>query len=347
MLGKQIAERANQEGAPNKLQRGPCLPRRLPPNPVHHLVRVMQFITSSLLILSSLLLSSFVSAEASYDGMRQVTVPGAKAVKKRTDAPQKEEIKKPSPPPVRAASNFGGAGANNTGKRSIFDFDEEDFDLDWARRRGVKVDPQAAAKRNGATAKPAEADPFANLRKATEELSKKINMDDLMKNDSLKDIVKPIADAAATGNKDDAIKSIRQKSEELLKDPNTLRELTENLMKDPGMKKLVDQFNPAAMKDSPFGDLFGKGAAGGAGAGAGWEDLLKGFGAPNANAKAGKAENPFGGLEDLFGDLFAGSKGKKAGANKAVAPSSDESFNRRYHGKFASMFDSDQSEQEL
>lgn len=302
----------------------------------------MHFISSSLLVISTLILSSFVSAEdSSYAEMRQVTVPGVKSIKKRTDEPQKEEIKKPSPPPVRAASNFG--GANNTGKRSIFDFDEEDFDLDWARRRGVKVDPQAAAKGaapNGA-AKPA-ADPFANLRKATEELSKKINMDDLLKNDSLKDIVKPIADAAANGNKDDALKSIRQKSQELLNDPNTLRELTENLMKDPGMKKIVDQFNPAAMKDSPFGDLFGGKPSAGPGAGAGWEELLKGFGAP---PKAGAVKQPFAGLEDLFGDLFAAPKGKQQ--PKINPYGSDDSFDRRYNGQYASMFRSDSDDQEL
>jgi hypothetical protein len=319
----------------------------------------MQFNTSSLLVVSSLLVASFVSAEDSSAGLRQVTVPGAKSIKKRTDVPQKEEIKKPSPPPVRAASNFGGAG-NNTGKRNIFDFDE-DFDMDWARRRGVKVDPKAAPKPAGPSAhngsseqappKPA-ADPFANIRKATEELSKKINMDDLLKTDGLKDIVKPLTDAAATGNKDEALKSLRQKSEQLLKDPNSLRELTENLMKNPGVKKLVDQFNPAVMKDSPFGDLFGGKL--GNGADAGWDDLLKSFGAgapQKTGPDAGKPSTPFAGLDDLFGDLF-GSKGVEKRNDKGKDKvdnlyGSDESFDRRYNGQFASFFNSDPSDEEL
>jgi len=237
----------------------------------------------------------------------------------------------PPPPPPAAAAPAGKPNATQQqrqpqqGHASNAEGDDfikrlttemEDFERNWAKRRGVDAPPKP--KTDGAAVPPAGT---AGAQKP------KFNMDDLLGPSSgLKDIVAPLADAV---EKDPKLQqNLRQASQQFFKDPASalkedgpLRKMSEQLfpglmdkVKPEDLKQMEGLFGGAGGKggENPFANLFG-------GTGKGGENPFAGlFGGdkkpvdPVADAATAgdKKKDPFN-FDDLFADFLKPSAGKK------------------------------------
>lgn len=319
----------------------------------------MKFLSSTV-ILSALALS-WVTAEdpmpsVGADTLRQASLPTAKSIKRRTDAPVVEQPK-PIVPPPRAASqamyqqpkqqHIKTEQQRTAGMPKFEDNDfvkrltteMEDFERDWAARRGAKVPPKQPQQANAGAAVPPSTQaqrprqatapgqqpkqPLFNedMLKMTQNMAKNVDMDALLNQTGLKDVIAPIAESVKGGNAEDIKKGVRELSQQLFGNPDKVQ----GLMDSPEVKQIMDKFVPSAAQPAGEGqkrqptiadllkDLTAPAAAAGADGSTkapgldGLDDLFGSLfgGSPNANKAAGTAgKKQTGGWEDLFGDIF-------------------------------------------
>lgn len=204
--------------------------------------------------------------------IRTGSLPTPKAIKRRAPSPPGQKKETPASPKAEVPP-VDGLRNNDFLKRLTTEM--ENFERDWARRRGVNVEKKESGK----------ADIWNDLRQASKQIGDKINIDDLL-TPEIKEVVAPIAEEAASGK--DFASSIRQATQQVLSNPDSLRALTEKLFDgNPELKKAIDRISPKDVEkalgkdDDIFSTLFG-----------------------SKKADGGKEEDP-------FAALFGGNGNKK------------------------------------
>jgi len=364
-------------------------------------MKFLSFSSSSSVILSLLTLSLLsaldeVNVVGEGDaGVRQMSQPMRKAIKRPQGSqpividaanPPKYAPVVESPPAPRMASdasfNTNRTGAPKAAAPTFQDddfmkrlmTDMEEFDKQWAQRRGVKADPAMPKIKN----------PSPAGQQQQPSAGKQADMDALLEKSGLKDVVTPFAESLKSGG--DFKESLRQASQQLFGAPGKLEEMAGS----PEVQKLMEQFGgnagkaigdsvraltgAAGVRQPSMADLFadfgkilgkpsdtpgaGQQVPGQAGKKTnGLEDLLKMFeNPPSQKAGQQQKENPFGGLEDLLGDFFnkapntAGSdavkRNKPSGKHTYGAAGSSSHYQRNVHGRGASPYSTDYDESE-
>lgn len=265
-------------------------------------------------------------APAGAEGLRQASLPTPKTIRRRTDAPVVEKPKPIVPPPRAASQAFQQPKqqqqqVNKTeqqrgaGMPAFDDHDYikrlttemEEFERDWASRRGAKVPPKQTQQpkagtaavppqRQASTPGQAPKQPLFNeaMLKNVQDMAKNVDMDSLLNQTGLKDVIAPLADSFKNGKVEDIEKVVRQVSEQFLGNPEKMKGLKDS----PEVQKFAENFagQPAAdsQKRQPtIADLF--------------KDLVP----PPASGNGQKAPG-LDGLDDLFGSLFGGNANNNA-----------------------------------